>query len=462
RALLSEGISVDPLPFVVLLVASVFLVGFLSTWAVVRWRNPWVALVPGGFVLLTNISYLPGQPSFSFILFILAAVLLVTRLTFMQALLRWRRRGVRPTDGMSIEVLGVGVVVALVLIAAAWTIPTANNWGPVSDAWTRALAPVTTRVDQLGQLFVGVGSKKPIPIHSFGAALPLQGKVVLDREVLYHVVAPEEMNLRGAVYDTYTGAGWRLSSAAAATLLGTTIEAAELGTPATRAQLRETTRAEVTVVSDGAPVNALLTGGDPLATDVNARLLLDATDRPITLVPDGSPDAYITVGTVSAAAIDTLREAGTDYPDALFARYTTLPGDLPSDVRALTETIVAGAETPYDAARLVETHLRQNYAFEYEIQAAPPGRDAVDYFLFESHHGYFDQFATAMAVMLRSVGIPARVAAGFALDDRDLDAATKAYTVTEERAWAWPEVYFPDLGWVEFNPTPARGVVAPP
>ncbi|MCA9849178.1 MAG: hypothetical protein KC461_00830, partial [Dehalococcoidia bacterium] len=70
---------------VVMLVSAVFLVGFISTWAVVRWKNPWVALIPGGFVLLTNISYLPGQPSFSFVVFLVAAILLVARLTFLQS-----------------------------------------------------------------------------------------------------------------------------------------------------------------------------------------------------------------------------------------------------------------------------------------------------------------------------------------------------------------------------------------
>src|SRR5690606_6230317 len=160
RAVVGDGISTDALPFVVLLVGMVFVVGFLSTWAVVRWRNPWIALIPGGIVLLTNISYLPGQPSFSFVLFLLAAILLVTRLTCVESLVRWRRAGMNPGDGMSIEVLIVGGAVASLLIVAAWMIPTANNWGPVADAWGRVLAPVHERVDRFGQLFVGIASKK--------------------------------------------------------------------------------------------------------------------------------------------------------------------------------------------------------------------------------------------------------------------------------------------------------------
>ena len=463
-ALLNEGISTDPLPFVTLLVGSVFLVAFVSTWAVVRWRNPWIALVPGGFVLLTNISYLPGQPSFSFVVFVLAAVLLVARLTYLRAADGWRRDGVAPNDLMSVEVLFAGGVVAVILIAAAWLIPTANNWGPVADTWERALSPVTSKIDQVGQVFIGVGSKKNLPVHALGGALPLQGEVTLKDEVLFEIFADQEMNLRGAVYDEYTGTGWRVSSAAALELSGTTVDAAQLGTPSSRAAIREPLRIDVTVVGEGAP-SALLNAGDPITTDAAARMLLDNNGSPLALVPDEGSEpgtTYTTVGTVSVAAIDTLQNAGTTYPSAVYARYTSLPADLPPEVAALAAEVSAGATNPYDAARLIEQYLRENYSFTYETSAAPARRDAVAHFLFDEKRGYFDQFSSAMVVMLRTQGVPARVSAGFALDDSDLDPTTKAYMVTEQSAWTWPEVYFPGLGWVEFNPTPSRNIVIRP
>ena len=104
-AMWSQSISVDPLPFVVLLVALVYVVVFLSCWSVVRWQNAWSALIPGGIILLTNISYLPGQPSFSFKVFLLAAVLLVTRMEFLRAAKRWRQAHTVLPDYMSIEVM---------------------------------------------------------------------------------------------------------------------------------------------------------------------------------------------------------------------------------------------------------------------------------------------------------------------------------------------------------------------
>ena len=129
---------------------------------------------------------------------------------------------------------------------------------------------------------------------------------------------------------------------------------------------------------------------------------------------------------------------------------------------ALAEQVAGNARTPYEAARRIEQYLRRTYSFTLDPPPAPPRRDAVAAFLFDQRAGYFDQFATTMAVMLRTLGVPTRVATGFVLDTADVDSITKQYTVTEQRAWTWPEVYFPNLGWVEFNPTPSRPTVARP
>src|SRR5690606_13152924 len=123
------------------------------------------------------------------------------------------------------------------------------------------------------------------------------------------------------------------------------------------------------------------------------------------------------------------------YEAEIVSRYLALPDGLPPEVRNLTLSIAGNAGNAYESARLIEAYLRENYTFSYEIRSAPAGRDAVTHFLFESRTGYFDLYASSMAVMLRSIGIPSRVAVGFALDQSDFDASTKAYRVTEEEAW---------------------------
>jgi transglutaminase-like putative cysteine protease len=464
-ALVSDNISNDQLPFVVLLVFMVWGMAYVSAFGVFRWRNAWAALVPGGMLLLTNISYLPGKPSFNLILFLFTAILIVSRMQFVRSMRDWRSRRIARPEYLSLEVLHVGAWIGLGLIILAWVIPTANNFGPVATFWLNVTEPVAERIDRFGRLFVGIGSKKDLAVHRFGDVLPLRGEIKLSDDLLFSIVADGEGTVRGATYDEYTPSGWRVSSADTEPLFGTSLASAQFGTPETRAQLQE---ARVIEVRQEAGVNPrrLLSAGEPIAANVEAQLLVgDSPDDVIGLVPDDrlrTGKVYVSIGAVSAASVDTLRTAGQEYPSFITERYLQLPASLPPEVAELAAQVTAGANDPFQAASLVESHLRRNYAFTLEIPDPPPNSDVVSWFLFEERQGYFDHFATTMAVMLRTQGIPSRVAVGFALDDTDLNRATKAYEITERRAWAWPEVYFPGLGWAEFNPTPGRPVVQRP
>jgi hypothetical protein len=99
----------------------------------------------------------------------------------------------------------------------------------------------------------------------------------------------------------------------------------------------------------------------------------------------------------------------------------------------------------------IQTYLRLTYTYTLTVPPPPPGRDVVDYFLFEAPGGFCSYYATAMAVMLRSQGVPARVVTGYATGTYDYHKG--AYAVTSGSAHAWVEVYFPGFDWVEFEPT---------
>ena len=463
-ALLEGGVSSDPMPFVLMLVFATWAVAYLAAWSVIRWRNAWVALIPPGFVLLTNISYLPSQPSLQFVVFLFASVLLVLQLHFTKALSRWRKDRIAWPDLMSMEIAFAGVWIALALIIAAWLVPTANNWGPVADLWNRAVAPVTGRFEGLGRVFIGVSSKRDIPVHGFGEVFPLQGQISLSSQPLMEITSDELGNLRGAVYDEYTGTGWINSGVTTRPLLGTTVEAAAFGTPLSQAQLRRPVSVEITVIGP-VPDRRLLSLGDPIAADVSGSLIFGAdVGDVIGIAPEDrlkEGTVYTVVGAVSAAAIDTLLASSTDYPAAIRERYTQLPDDLPPEIGELTQSLAGGLH-PFVAARVVEDYLRTNFAYSTEVDDPPPLSDAVDHFLFDAQAGYFDHHATTMAVMLRTLAIPTRIAAGFVLDEDSFDETSKTFTLSERNAWAWPEVYFTGLGWVEFNPTPGRALITRP
>jgi transglutaminase-like putative cysteine protease len=117
----------------------------------------------------------------------------------------------------------------------------------------------------------------------------------------------------------------------------------------------------------------------------------------------------------------------------------------------------AGAETPYGAVVAIETWLRSTGGFSYdESPPRPAGLPPLADFVAEGKRGYCQHFAGAMALMLRFLGIPARVAAGFTSGTRK----DGVWTVTDHNAHAWVEAWFPGYGWLPFDPTPGRGSLA--
>ncbi|WBL35238.1 transglutaminase-like domain-containing protein [Tepidiforma flava] len=160
--------------------------------------------------------------------------------------------------------------------------------------------------------------------------------------------------------------------------------------------------------------------------------------------PSAPDDTYNSFGSVSTATAAQLDAAGTTYPDWVLERYLQLPGSLPQSVRDETRRIIAesGARTPYTAGEgQLEAYLR---TFPYwdlaRVPAPPPGRDAVEFLLFDLKRGYFDYQSSAMCVMLRTAGIPCRVAVGYVLTPGSGEETL--YTVRKSDAYSWVEVFF--------------------
>ncbi|MBI4497781.1 MAG: transglutaminase domain-containing protein, partial [Chloroflexi bacterium] len=166
---------------------------------------------------------------------------------------------------------------------------------------------------------------------------------------------------------------------------------------------------------------------------------------------------YQMTSSLSEARDEDLRQAGTDYPGWVQDHYLQLPRSVPDRVRRLAREWTDPYATPYDKAAAIERRLRMDYTYSLDILAPPQGVDGVDYFLFTLKRGYADYYASAMVVLLRSLGIPARVAVGYVPGEYDHEK--EAFVVRETHAHSWPEVYFPRYGWIEFNPTPAWPVL---
>jgi transglutaminase-like putative cysteine protease len=461
------GITSDNMPFVTIVLALAWIASYLSAWAIFRWRNAWIALIPGGIGLLTNISYLPGQFSADFVVFLFGAMLLVMRVNLLNREHDWQRRGIVAPRYLTLTLLNATVWISLALLIVSWRVPLAGESRTLSSAWNTLVSPFSNASADWSRLFSSIDAKKEVPLHSFGPTLPLQGKVVLSDRVVAEVdfgdQSNEGRNLVAARYDEYTPDGWIRGPRLESDISQSGVRISD--TQSVNSDIyKERKDVPVDVVVD-TPDGVLLTIGQPLQSSIDGRADLivagQAVDvgaiRPKKDLKRG--DQYTTVGSISVASEDELRKAGADYPDYVKTRYLQLPATLPQRVRDLAVQLTAGQSNAYDAAQAIESYLRQLPA-TYDIPIVPPGRDAVDYFLFDTKKGYSDYQASAMVVLLRAVGIPARLATGYAVQEFDLN--THRYVVREKDAESWPEVYFPQYGWVEFSPFGAAPLVSRP
>ncbi|MBK5092902.1 MAG: DUF3488 domain-containing protein, partial [Actinobacteria bacterium] len=173
-----------------------------------------------------------------------------------------------------------------------------------------------------------------------------------------------------------------------------------------------------------------------------------AVITPLTLTPGL---IYTVISEVSDATPDMLRQAAGPYPRGLKERYLKLP-EMSPEVGDLARRTTAGETNDYDRVAALDDYLRDN--FKYDINCPRQGNDenTVEFFLFKQKRGYCEHFSTALAVMCRSIGIPARIAVGYSTGQ--LNPLTGYYEVSARDAHAWVEVYFPIYGWIPFDPTP--------
>ncbi len=463
-----NGVSSDSLPFIVLTLVLLWLGTYFSSWAIFRWHNPWFGLIPGGTALMWNISFIPGQFSYSFVVFVFGAVLLVMRLHVSHRETEWERDGVLYPEFISLSVLHATFWVTVALLVVAWAIPLASRSETASERWSDFTSPYTRRLEPLGRLFVSVRAKKPIEIHNLRDVLALQGEIKLNGRDAVEVnlklppdVAPYvAAYLRAQSFDEYTSNGWKVNVQGDLPL--DSDERTDVPKEAAPGTRREIT---IKVKVEGNNNSVLYSLGQPVSSNehAEARIGGDPADvsslKPRDHLRNG--DVYSVTGSVNVASVQQLRAAGTDYPSWVIDEYLQLPVNLPPRVGAKAREATADAPTPYDKAAAIENYLR-TFPIDYNVPKAPPGRDSVDFFLFEARRGYFDYHASAMVVMLRTLGVPARVAVGYIVNPAQRVADGDSFKLTERDAFAWPELYFPGIGWVEFNPTLSEPLIPRP
>jgi len=312
-----------------------------------------------------------------------------------------------------------------------------------------AVVATTSAVDLVpGQLNVGIdgfdadfGSGGTTEANLLGSAeqIEVQGSISLSPAVRFTVKSDVGGYWRVGSFDRFTGDGW-VRTGETQPYDGETLDAP----PGDSRRVQQTVRLEGRMGN----MPALWRPYVVEQSDTGADVLPDGSVSPVRSFTDG--ESYTVESRIPSAGPQRLRRAGTDYPDDILNRYTALPGNLPDRVAERTARVTANAENPYDTARVLEQWLANNY--DYSLDVSKPSGNVADAFLFEMDAGYCTYFATTMAVMLRTQGIPARFTVGYTPGER---VGERRWVARGLDAHAWVEVFFPEHGWFRFDPTPS-------
>jgi protein-glutamine gamma-glutamyltransferase len=225
------------------------------------------------------------------------------------------------------------------------------------------------------------------------------------------------------------------------------------------AGIRKTARHPIfyRVLMEPVGMNVFFLAGRAESLEVNyGHLAIDDGGAVFDLDPEHPVNHYRASSDIEQPAAGDLRTAGNMYPADVLSSYLQLPA-LDRRIPQLAEQITASADNNYDKARALETYLRTHFGYTLQLSRTVP-HDPLANFLFERKQGHCEYFASSMAVMLRTLGIPSRVVNGFRTGE--FNDLTSQYVVRASNAHSWVEAYFPDYGWVAFDPTPGASIPA--
>jgi transglutaminase-like putative cysteine protease len=475
RIVVDGGFAPELTPYALGLGVLMWTTAFIAAYALYRHHRVLDSILLVGVALVANLSATLTDLFVYMVVFSIAALLLWLRVAIVNREENWRIRRVNENVDVPVQIMRSGVTFIAGSIALAWVLTTVAVAAPLTSVWSN-LDDVWSGVrDSFEGALGGLSGDSRIQGDSFGADLTVKGKWVSSDGPVMTVASSRGYYMRAVTYDVYTGKGMRSSAgtdrgveARARIFPGYTPER-----PGTAdAFTVETVTVELQrsvgrdIFTPGYPTTAFVPlvvhepGGLPLLGALKSGVTLDVGK------------GYQITADISRATEAMLTGAGVAYPPEVVATYLGTAGvtqRTADEARRVVED--AGATDPYHKAKALANYLRTDARFTYTTVAPLPNanQDFVDFFLFDENgqSGYCEYFATTMVVMARTLGIPARVAVGYAPGEA---LEPGVYQVREKNAHAWAEIFFPGYGWQIFEATksinpvlrpPGSGIVPP-
>jgi hypothetical protein len=392
-----------------------------------------------------NLSNLPDSYYFYFIFYFFAAALLIA-----VARMSGQSSGLGQPSSYSMGslfYLGVSLLcITLLAASVSWLTPQVRATA-LQDFVATSMPWQNDLIDSKANIFNVVPSKQSIATASILKDLNFGETWNQGDDIKYVVLSEHPSYWQMNVYDTYSSGAWT-SNPTNKMLQSAAIPWQGNDKFSKQEQMKY-------AVVNNIRTDILFTNGGFIATDIPVWLNLDAGREIVSIIAPRVLDpgeGYTVTTYVSTATEDDLVKADDDYADYILDTYLQLPDNLPDDIRVLSENVTADATTSYSKVKAVISYLAQ-FTYTPKVGATPEGADNIEYFLFTRKSGFCLHFASAAVVMLRSAGVPARLAVGYLPGDPGTTAGQ--YIIRDKSYHAWPQVYFPNYGWIDIEATPS-------
>jgi transglutaminase-like putative cysteine protease len=449
----------DHLFFVTLMSVLFWTIGIYSGYRLMRRPAILPVLLPSIIPILIiqyYDGYNPGR-IWGLAVFFFIALVLIGRMNLLKAREQWEQRQVLAGSEPEFDLNKNMVIAAAIIIMAAWVLPTPAVVLPeVARAWHNISQPFENTRQRINDALAALHSGRytNTAIELYGNTMGLGRSAGTGKAELFSVRAPQSdvprFYWRVRVYDTYQNGNWQSSNGQNTSFdpdHGNLVRSDLMPSPSGEFTFTWQTNQTAMLATPALPIWTSRTGSVQIAIGKDGETdLLNWSVTPNLQ----SGDQYRVRAVLLNPTRKDLRNAGDNYPAWVKERYLQVPDNVKVDVSRLAAQIASGQATTFDKVEAVTNYLRQNMTYSETIPSPPLGMDPVNWFLFGWKNGFCNYYASSEVLLLRSVNIPARMVVGYAQGKAD---GYGAYSVRGQDAHAWPEIYFPGIGWVEFEPT---------
>jgi transglutaminase-like putative cysteine protease len=462
--LLAQKPVLDNLFFLSLMSLLFWMIGSYAGFTLIRYADPWKIIIPSGIgiVIIHSYDYYVEKRIWYLVVYLFFSLILIIRMVYLHHRQEWQSEEAIVPSNVSAIFSRIAIVAALALLALVWVAPVeAKSFQAAVNAWEKVKQPFKDVREDFENAFASLKSSVGIVPESYASTLNLGRGSSLSESEIFTVLTPKNPPAgtryywRVRVYQTYENGQWTSMA-----LDNISIEPGKNDLKIFDEPNRNHGNYSFYFTSVR-PVSTLFLAPQPLGVSVPARVeLIYNTDDTADILAIKA-DPYLTASasyqvraSLSGATIRDLQNAGEVYPDWVTERYLQLPDSVTQRTKDLAMQITNGRQTPYDKVAAITEYLRNAIKYSETVPTPPANQDLVDWFLFDLREGFCNYYASSEVILLRSLGIPARLAAGYAQGEPV--ELTGTYIVKERDGHAWPEVYFPGLGWVEFEPTSSQ------